>query len=627
MLQNIREKTSGWIAYVVIGLISIPFVLAGITSYFGGGQLAPAAVVDGNEISSQQLDFAYRNYLQRLRSLFGGEIPESFNNEAVLKEQVRDQLIEEQVLLAYVNDEKFRLGDQALNKKITNMKVFQEDGKFNADLYQGQLRSQGIVPQQFEEDLRRSEEMAQVRKAINTTSITSNTRNKEQAQLQSQQRSVKSLVLPIDKDSIVVTDTDLEKEYQTNANRYMTPERVKIDYIELNIETIKAGIHVSEQEVRDYYNQVKDDLVATEVRETSHILLMLNEDDSDQIVEDKKALALSLIEKIKSGESFSALAKEHSQDPGSASDGGDLGDVEKGMMVAPFEAALFKLNIGEISEPIRTKFGWHIIKLMAKSGGEVPSFDSKRVELTEQLKTETADTKIYDLSESLSNLTYEQPDSIIPAAEQLGLKIQTSDWFGRHSGAGIASNLKVRDLAFTSSVLKEDRNSETLELGDNHILVMHLNEHQEAALPPLSEIKGQLIGSLKIQKARLFTAEKGKAGLKIAKTDGLAAVANDWNQVIKDDGLIKRDSTVDQRDIINLAFKMAKPNGASTFQGIELANGDYAIIEVSDVVIDDLLMKPDNSKKAGVGTYEYQAWLSDIVSTVDVVKTPLSELQ
>jgi len=146
-------------------------------------------------------------------------------------------------------------------------------------------------------------------------------------------------------------------------------------------------------------------------------------------------------------------------------------------------------------------------------------------------------------------------------------------------------------------------------------------------LPPLAEIKELLTRSLKVQKSRYLTAEKGRLGLEIAKTDGLAVVANDWNQQIKKNGFIKRDSTADQRDIINLAFKMPKPNGASTFQGIELATGDYAIVEVSEVVFDELAIKPDNSNKAGVGTYEYQAWLKHKVSGAKVVKTPLSKLQ
>ncbi len=628
MLQNIREKTSGWIAYVIIGLISIPFVLAGITSYFGGGDLAPAATVDGEEISSRQLNFAYRNYLQRLQAMFGGEIPDAFNNEAILKEQVRDQLIEEQVLLNYVQEKKFRVGDQALNAKITSMGIFQEDGRFSSELYQGQLRSQGVSPQQFEEDMRRSEEMLQVRNALTATAITSQTRLKEQTNLKSEQRKVRSLILPIDVNAIEVSEAELEQEYKTNGNRYMSAEKVKIDYIELNIETLKANIAVTEEELLEYYNQVKEDLVAAEVREASHILLMLNEADSDAVVNEKEQLAKSLKARIMAGESFAALAREYSQDPGSASDGGDLGEVEKGMMVAPFEEVLFNLEVGEVSDPVRTTFGWHIIKLTAKSGGDVPSFEAKRAELTEQLKAEKAENKIYDLSESLSNITYEQPDSLLPAAEQLGLKIQTSEWFERNSGLGIASSGKVRDLAFSTPVLKEARNSDTLELGDNHILVMHLKEHQPAALPPLSEIKDTLTKSLKVKKARLLTIEKGKKGLEEAKASGLNTVADLWQKEIKDNGFIKRNSTADQRDIVSLAFKMPKPAGAPVYQGIELATGDYAIVEVSDLKIEESNDTADvKSALTDIGNYEYQAWLKDIVSGVDVVKTPLSELE
>ncbi len=627
MLQSIREKTKGWIAYVIIGLISIPFLLAGITSYFGAGALPPAAIVDGEEISSRQLDFAYRGYQQRLRSLFGGKIPEAFDNEAVLKEQARDQLIDEQVLSAYVANNKFRLGDQALNKKITSMDIFHEDGRFSSELYQGQLRSQGVSAPQFEEDIRRSEEMLQVRSGINTTSITSATREDEQQSLSNQLRHVSSLVLPINIDSVEITDADLEKEYKVNANRYMTSEKIKIDYIELNIETVMSSISLTENDIRDYYEQVKEDLIATEIREASHILLQLDDDASSELVEEKKALAMSLKQQIDSGVSFSSLAKEHSQDPGSASEGGDLGEVEKGMMVAPFEDALYDLYVGEVSEPVRSSFGWHIIKLTAKSGGEAPTYESMRLELSAQLKTEMAENKIYELAESLANLTYELADSLVPASEQLELTIKTSDWFERNSGVGIASNSKVRDLAFSTPVLKEGRNSEALELGDNHLLVIHLNEFQPSALPPLSEIKNTLIDSLKGQKARFLTVERGRQGLENAKANGLYSVATDWQQDVKDNGFIKRNSTVDQRDIVNLAFKMVKPTGASSFQGIELITGDYAIVEVSDVKVDVASMNDQKSNEPAEGSYEYQAWLKHKVSDAKVIRTPLSELQ
>lgn len=627
MLQNIREKTSGWIAYVIIGLISIPFVLAGITSYFGGGDLAPAAIVDGDEISSRQLDYAYANYQRRLKSLFGGEIPEALDNEAILKEQVRDQLIDEQVLMQFVANNNFRLGDEALNNKITSMDIFKDDGRFSSELYQGQLSSQGISPQQFEEDLRRSEEMLQVRRAINSSIIKSSVRATEKQNLKLQERKVRSLVLPVDIDTVTVTDEDLSKEYNANSNRYMTTEMVKVDYIELNIETLKSSITVTEDEVRDYYEQTKEDLVATEIREASHILLQLNENDSDQIVADKKQLADKLKQQIDNGDSFAALAREHSQDPGSASDGGDLGEVERGMMVEPFEDALFALNEGDISEPIRSNFGWHIIKLNAISGGVVPTLDSKRAELAEQLKIEKAESKIYELSESLSNLTYEQPDSLVPAAEQLDLKVETSGWFERNKGEGIASNVKVRDLAFSSAVLKEGRNSDALELGDNHLLVMHLNEHKPSVLPPLSESKDELTQAIKIKKARLQAAEAGKKGLELARTGSLDAVEADWQQTIKDNGFIKRDSTADQRDIVDLAFRMTKPKGSPVYQGIELVSGDYAIVEVSDIKVEEVIVASDEDEKPQAESFEYQAWLKHKVSEADIVKTPLSELQ
>ncbi|MBL7003080.1 MAG: SurA N-terminal domain-containing protein [Gammaproteobacteria bacterium] len=626
MLQSIREKTTGWIAYAIIFLISVPFVLMGLNSYFGAGEQAPAAVVNGEEIGVRQLDFAYANYQQRLRSMFGGQIPEAFNNEAVLKEQVRNQLIEEEVISQHVVADGYRVGDQLLNQKISAMTVFHENGRFNPELYKAQLSSQGISPVQFEEDLRRSEEMMQIRRAFSATNIVSSQRDTEKQQLNSQQRKIRSLVLPVDLDSVTVTDSDLAEEYEKNGQSYMTIEQVKVDYIELNLDAIKAKIVLSEQDIKNYYEQVEEQLTATEIRTASHILLTVADDASSEETEAKKSLALSLKAKIDAGEDFAQLAKTHSEDPGSAAEGGDLGEVEKGMMVEAFETALFEMNEGDVSDPVRTSFGWHIIKLVSIAGGEKPTYQAARENLIEQLKTEKSESQIYELSESLSNLTYEQPDSLVPASEQLSLEIKTSDWFSRQLGTGIAENQKVRNTAFAAAVLSDGQNSETIELADNNLIVLRLNKHKPSALPPLDDIKKDLISKLKLKKSRLYTAAKGKDGLAKAVDTGLESVASVWGKTIKDSGFVKRGSNADQFDILSLAFKMDKPSGAPVYQGIELPNGDYAIVELSDVKT-EVKADTDNAKKPETNFYEYQAWVKAEVDQAEVSKTPLAELQ
>lgn len=628
MLQAIREKTTGWIAYAIILLISIPFVLMGLNSYFGGGELAPAAIVDGEEISSRQLDYAYANYQRRLRSVFGGEIPDALNNEAVLKEQVRDQIINEQVLSQYVAGNNFRLSNQALTQKITSMSVFQQDGKFSSELYQAELGSQGLATVQFEEDLRRSEEMTQIRRAIVGSEIESKSRQTEQNSFQNQQRKIRSITLPLMSEGVEVTDAELKQEYDKNAVRYKTQEKVKVDYIEVNLATLKSKIEVTDQELRNYYDDVKEGLTATETRNAKHILLQVDEDASSSDKDEKERQIIALKDQLNSGANFADLAREHSEDPGSASDGGDLGGVERGMMVEPFEDALFALSEGEVSAPVKTSFGWHLIQLDTIEGGQVPTFEAKRFELKNQLETEKAEGQIYELAENLSNLSYEQPDSLVPAAEQLNLEVKTTDWFSRNQGAGVASEAKVRALAFSNDVLSLNRNSETLELSDNNLIVIHLNEHQPSALPELDSIKPQLEINVLKSKSRQLTVDKGKQGLEQAKSGEFDRLADLWGQSITDSGFVKRDSNVISRDLVSLAFKMNKPDMGASFQGVELASGDYAIVEVSELktqIVDT--PKGDNKSSQGEANYEYQAWIRHKVQQADIVKTPLAELQ
>ncbi|MBT6702048.1 MAG: hypothetical protein HOB14_10335, partial [Gammaproteobacteria bacterium] len=385
MLQAIRDKTSGWIAYLIIGLISIPFALWGINSYLGGGEEQPVAIVDGDEITPRQLDYAYTRYRERLSSVFGGRIPEVFNDENTLKEQALSQIIEERVLLNYIKDNGYRVGDIKLLSNIRSMQVFQQDGKFSNELYQNQLASQGYSPASFEQELRRSQEMEQLNLAIKSTAFTVPVEVALFNDLKNQQRKLRTLTFKNKTDSIEVSEQQITDYYNEQSAQFMEPARVKLDYIELNLNTIKQGIEISEENLLERYDQLRDQLTTEELRTASHILLTVGEDDNEDTV---KLKIDDLKKRITQGEDFSTLAREFSQDPGSAQEGGDLGEVERGAMVKPFETALFSLHVNQVSEPVKTQFGWHIIKLNGLSGGDTKSFEQARAEIEEELKAD-----------------------------------------------------------------------------------------------------------------------------------------------------------------------------------------------------------------------------------------------
>lgn len=630
MLQAIREKTSGWIAYVIIGLISIPFALWGVNSYLGGGEQQPAAIVDGDEISVRQLDYAYARYRERLSSVFGGQLPDMFNNELTLKDQVLTQLIEEKALNNYAHDSGFGIGDSRLFETIRTMPVFQQDGQFSSEAYQNQLASQGYSATLFEQELRQSLLMQQIDKGIKTSAFLVPREQDRFRQLNNQKRSLSIVTLVNDVQGQTVSDSEIEEYFEQQAGRYMNPAQVKIDYIELSIDKLKDSIDIEESQLVDRYEQNRDQLTTPEIRQASHILLKVAEGDDEEAV---KQQLQDIRNRIIDGGDFAALAKEFSQDPGSAADGGDLGDVEREMMVKPFETALFDLDEGDISEAVKTQFGWHLIKLHKISGGDTPTLDQARFELEAEIKTEMAEGQIYDLAESLANIGYEQPDSLLPAAEQLGLEVQTSEWFSRSQGRGVATDDQIRQIAFSDDVLNQNRNSELIELGSNRVVMIHLNEHKEASRKSLDEVRDEVVDAVKGKKGRELTLNSGTALLERVKAgESLQDVARELGIEVVETGLIERNAPSVDRDIVSTAFSMKKPQDSQPeYEGIAEADGDYSIIALNEVAEGDSAEGAEtpvnDTFRSSLGTTEYQSFLQWLTGQASVSRTPVSELQ
>jgi peptidyl-prolyl cis-trans isomerase D len=293
------------------------------------------------------------------------------------------------------------------------------------------------------------------------------------------------------------------------------------------------------------------------------------------------------------------------------------------------------MSVGEVSEPVETQFGWHLIKLNSIEGGQTPSFQDVRAQLENELRTELAENQIYDLAESLANITYEQFDSLLPASEQLGLKIRSSEWFTQDAGQGVADNVRVRSAAFAPEVLLENRNSDAIELGDNRMLVLHLAQHEPEQLLPLNKVRMQIIDELKLIKARQQATEAGKQVLEGLRSGGsLEQLAQEQGLDIQDLGYIKRNaSDTINKDVINLAFTLAKPQpGSMVFEGLSEATGQYTIVELSGVKMMDSVQA---SERGGVvqklgrpgSEAEYQAMLKLLTGQASVQRTPVAELK
>lgn len=631
MLQSIRDKTSGWIAYFIVFLISLTFALFGIGSYFGGGEAAPAAIVNGQEISAQNLDTAYSNYRRRLAEVFGGTIPAGFSDESIMKNEVLSQLIEEYALRSHAGQKRYRIGNRQLNESIRSMEVFQIDGKFDPHTYQSQVRSLGYSTAGFEQELRQTQSMQQLQKGIAATTFTIPDSGKKLTSLTNQTRHVRVITRKIGNENLSIDESEIADHFESNSASYMTEEQVKINYIEISLDALKSSIEVDEEQLRSRYDQNKDAYSSAETRTASHILLTVPGDATQSQSDEVKNRLLDIKAQIDSGADFADLARQYSEDSISGSEGGDLGEIERGMMVQPFETVLFGMTVGEVSDSVKTSFGWHLIKLQEVSGAGTRSFEEVRNELADELKTELAESQIYDLTENLANLAYEQPDSLEPAAEQLDLILQTSDWFSQHTGEGIAAEAGIRSAAYSSEVLNQGINSEAIELSDSRILFIHLSEHKPAASKSFEAVKDEIFTKLKNRKARENNLELGKQALEsIGAGQSLDDTASQWQVEVLDPGLVGRSSS-DQvdRDLLKLAFTMKKPQGSPVYGGFSHANGDYSLVELVAVETDDSQTLDDQLEAltSARASQEYQSILKLIASQAEVVRTPLSELE
>jgi len=624
MLEFIRERARGWFAWVIVGMIIIPFALWGINSYIGGGGDTSVAKVDGVEISQGQLQSAFLQQRQRLQEMFGGKLPAMFTDE-MIKSQVLQQLVEQEMLVQAANANGMRIGDDILAQTITSIGAFQEDGKFSNTRYQQLLRAQGLMPGTFEQRVRRDMLSAQITGGVSSTSFVTDAEVDNYLRLQLQQRSSGYLTVPSAKfqGDVAVSDEEIADYYAQNAQNYMQPERVKVDFLELNIEDLAKNVAVDEAAMRERYEARKMNYTAPEQRKASHILIKLAKDASDEQVAAAQKKAEAILARIRGGEDFAALAKAESDDPGSANQGGDLGFFGKGMMDAAFEQTAFALKKGEVSEPIRSSFGIHIIKVTDIQGGEVKSFDQVKAELKKELQMEQAEQRYYDMAEQLANLTYEHPESLSLAAEELELPVKTSAFFTRNGGAGIAAEPKVVSAAFGDEVLARGNNSETIELGRNHIVVLRLNEHQPEAQRPLEEVKAGIVSTLKGDKAK-GEAEKLAAAVleRVRSGEKPAELAKALGITWSGKKTISRDAADVDRSISAELFRMPKPaEGETVSRQLALPSGDQAVL-ILYAVADGKPAEADESGRRKAVTRLQQAEANaDLASVVTGIRS------
>lgn len=597
MLLAIRERIMGVVGWIILGFLVVAFAFFGLNSYLQTDAVNFAAVVNGEEISSGQHQRAYELLRRRMEEQLGQAFDPGLLDDDMLKATSLQQLINQTLTLQAADSEGFAASNEQVAARISAIEAFREDGVFSKEKYEQVLGYQGIRPAQFEQNLKQDIIASQFTSGISATAATPEQSLSQAFVLEGQQRRFKYLLLPLStfSSSVTVSDEDIATYYDAHADAFMTQERVRAQYLELDVATLDPGIEVDEQAIQALYDEQASKYVTPEERHARHILIRLSPDADDGATTAALDKAHGIVSRLDAGEEFAALAKELSDDPGSAANGGDLGFFGRGIMAPEFENAVYALQPGELSEPVKSPFGFHVIELVEIRPETATPLAEVRDELTDQLLSAERGDLFYEKSETLSNIAFEQPDTLQGAADELALEIKDTGWVSASNGTGVAEHDSVRAALFSEDVLDNGNNSAALEIGTDHVVVLRVVEHQEAARQPLDAVREQISQLIKNEKARALVAAKGNE--LIADLQGgdatLASIAETESLDVQATELITRNVSEPAAAIVATAFAVRAPDtDQPVYEGEMSASGDYIIVALEEVKAGDFSSLP-----------------------------------
>lgn len=589
MLQLIRDRATGWLAWTIIILICIPFALWGINEYIEPRQEQAVARVNDTEIGYYQYRNAFQQQRMRLQEMFGGSLPASLLDDGRLRQQTLDALINDEVLVQQSVDSGMRMGDAQLAQAIRTLPAFQRDGAFSQAAYDGFLRARGSSAEGFELDLRRSMLSEQVITALRRTAIVTGREVEQAMRILGEQRRFRAL--HIDPAALQVAEPgeqEIQAWFESHPEQYVQPEQVKVRYLELTRAAAAQTVAADEAELRAIYEQRQASYRTAEQREARHILLDLPPEASQEQTEVVRSQIEQLRERIAAGEDFAEVARAHSQDPGSAPAGGALGSFGRDMMDPAFEEAAFALEQGELSEPVRSRFGWHLIEVTGVQAEQLRSFEEARADVLDEYRSAQADQVFAEQVERLANLSFEHPESLEVAAQALGVEPVSSEFFSRSGddASGIATHPKVRTAAFSDEVLNAGNNSPLVELDTDRVLVLRLEERVASRARTLDEVRDEIRATLRREAAaaaaialgeRLLAALRaGTAMEEVASAEGLT-----WSD---ERTATRQDPGELDAQAASALFKLPPPQGApASFAGSRVADGGYSVLALLSI--------------------------------------------
>ncbi|HWT53364.1 MAG TPA: SurA N-terminal domain-containing protein [Rhodocyclaceae bacterium] len=528
MFDSVRNNKK--LVQIFLLLITIPFALWGVDSYMrGAGGAGDLATVGKTKITQQQFQQALREQGERMRSATGGQFDPATMERPEVRLAVLENLINQRLLTLHASESRVIVGNDQLAEAIASIPALQEDGKFSLERFEQIAAAQGLSKQGLEARLRQDMATRMALMPVVEATLVSRTGGNAFIAAALEEREISEMTLkPEAYLAKVQLPADAAKNfYESNKARFEVPEQIRFEFVILSQKDFEQKTQVSDADIKAWYEGHQDRYKQPEERRASHILILADKNAKADVVKAAETKANELLAQVKKNPGdFAKLAKQNSQDPGSAGNGGDVGVVARGAMVKPFEDAVFALKEGQISDVVRTDYGFHIIHLTSVKPERVKPLADVKAEIAAELKAQAAAKKYAEAADQFTNTVYEQSDSLKPVIDQFGLQAQQSPWLAK--GRQVPGmNEKILAALFSDDAIKNKRNTEAVEVAPNTLMAARVIEHKPATLLPFEQVQAQIEAKLKRDEAAKLAVADGEA--RLAKLNAGDASAATWS--------------------------------------------------------------------------------------------------
>jgi peptidyl-prolyl cis-trans isomerase D len=584
MLQTIHDKLRGAFAVFILGALGVVFIFWGVEVKVGSFTKAEGVEINGTEVNVEGVRSQYQDELSRYQAAMGAAgVPEELRKQ--LQTRALEQAVRSELVRQRTRKLRFVASDKQVLEAIQQIPAFQVDGKFSSDAYHAALRSAALRPEKFEADQREYAVARQLDRGISGSTFVLPGEIDRRVALLNETREIAWVIIPAAEfqGTGAPDEAALKAYYDGHQSLYMTDEQASIEYIELNIDSLASGATISEDQLHEYYESNKERYSTAGRRHARHILIAIKDDEAAA-----EAKAKSVYERARAGEDFAALARELSDDAGSAGAGGDLGWALRSDFVGAFGDAVWGMKPGEMRGPVRSEFGWHVIRLEEAETDTTKSFEDVRAQLEPELRRAEVEKLFGDQQEMLDTLAFESAGNLAEVATKLNLPIQRVERFTRAGGGELGGDPALIEVVFAADVLSGSE-LRTVELAEGRVVALRVAAHDPARARPLVEVRDQVVAAARLETAQHVAMEKAAAvATELSGGSDWAVVTRPWRSGPPESPsyqprLVRRDEALVPVEIIREAFRAARPEGRARFGTAQLGTGDAVVWMMSAV--------------------------------------------